>query len=167
MFDLGYDTDHYLVLTPYNAQSRMRLAIKNGGDEQVLDCPSRLSLLRWKHVTVTMKPGKTAIYIDGEKVAETDAISISPADVHPIVNWLGRSRFSADPSLTGYLDDIRIYNYAMTDDGVAQLFRESSAVVSLDDDRQQPSQIYTIDGKRLDNPQRGLIIVDGKKEWHE
>ena len=168
LFDFGSDTSHYLFLTPYNSSSRMRLAIRNGGDEQVLDCHSRLSLLRWKHVVVTMKPGHSAIYIDGEKVAETDAITISPADVHPVVNYLGRSRSSSDPYLSGYVDDVRIYNYALSADEVALLFGEASSVHTPGATSEtQPSAIYSLDGKLLPQPRRGLNIVDGKKEWHD
>ena len=167
IFDFGSDNDHYLALLPYNSASRMRLAIKNGGDEQVLDCPSRLSLLRWKHVVVTMKPGNSAIYIDGEKVAETEAITISPADVHPVVNYMGRSRNSSDPYLTGYLDDVRIYNYALSGDEVALLFGEASSIDVQRSMFNVQRSTFNVGGIRMPQTSRGLMIVDGKKEWHK
>lgn len=112
IFDFGNGTDSYLFLTPGNGNA-MRFAIKNGGAEQVLDCPAQLATGTWKHVAVSIAQGRTAIYIDGEVAAESSAITISPADIKPVLNYLGRSQFTADPYFNGYLDDVRIYNYAL------------------------------------------------------
>ena len=165
IFDFGYDADHYIALLSYNSSSRMRLAICNGGDEQGLDCPDRLSLLHWKHVTVTMKHGHAAIYIDGEKVAETDGITISPDDVKCIINYIGRSQTGTATAFTGYIDDMRIFNYALTDDEVSRLYTDATGITHhLSPSTLHPSpSIYSIDGTRLDLPQRGVNIIDGKK----
>ncbi|MCR4602053.1 MAG: RICIN domain-containing protein [Prevotella sp.] len=164
LFDFGHDADHYLFLTTYNASSRMRFAIKNGGDEQVLDCPKRMPLLSWHHVVLTIEPGSTAIYLDGEQLAQTDAITISPQDVNPIINYIGRSQFNSDPYLTAYLDDVRIYNYALTSDEVSQLYAQTSGITpAANSDDTGTHTIYTLDGIRLQQPRQGLNIVDGKK----
>ncbi len=161
IFDFGYDTDHYLFLTHTNG-SKMRLAIKNGGSEQTLDA-TRLTLRQWHHVAVTMKPGHTAIYIDGQLAAQTDAITISPADVKPVVNYLGRSQFNADPYFSGYLDDVRIYNRALTASDISAIVSQATAIHPLttaepaDDDA-----VYTLDGIRH-SKQRGLQIRKGSK----
>jgi hypothetical protein len=117
IFDFGRDTEHYLFLTPNNG-SIMRFAIKNGDAEQTVDCSDKLPLQKWKHVAVTIGNGRTVIYLDGEVAAESTTITISPADVRPVLNYLGRSQFAADPCLTGYLDDVRVYNYAIDQDEV-------------------------------------------------
>ena len=117
IFDFGRDTDHYLFLTPSNG-SVMRFAIKNGDAEQTVDCSEKLPLQKWKHVAVSIGHGRTVIYVDGEVAGESTAITISPADVQPVLNYLGRSQFAADPFLTGYMDDVQIYNYALDQEGV-------------------------------------------------
>ena len=165
LFDFGHDADHYVSLIPYNANSRLRLSIKNGGDEQVLDCPTRLQLLRWKHIVVTMKPGHAAIYVDGELVAESDAISISPADVVPVVNYMGRSQAKGYQPLSALMSDVRIYNYALSPEETAQLYATVSGIA---DQTTSPSTtaapaIYSPAGILLQQPQRGLNIIDGKK----
>ena len=163
LFDFGHDASHHLYLTPYNSSSRMQLAISQGNDEQVLSTTTRLSLLRWKHVVVTMQPGQTAIYVDGEKIASSDALTIGPADVVPVINYIGRSLSSSDPYLSAYLDDVRIYNYALTDDGVSQLYAEASAIGPVQaDQKQQEPAVYSVDGKRLEHPRKGLNIIEGK-----
>lgn len=165
VFDFGTDENHYMFLTPNNSYTNvMRFAIKNGGTEQTLDCKTRLTSQQWKHLTVTIGKGRTAIYVDGEEAASTTGITITPADIRPVLNYLGRSQFTADPYLMADLDDVRIYNYALTADDVKTLMDggELTAVQSLDTDR-QPTVIYGIDGVKRSEPRRGLNIIDGKK----
>ena len=113
IFDFGNGTEQYMFLTPNNG-SVMRFAIKNGGDEQIVDCKSKLNMVTWRHVAVTIGKDKTAIYIDGEEAASSTAITIRPSDIHPALNYIGRSQFIADPNFVGYIGDVRIYNYALT-----------------------------------------------------
>ena len=68
-------------------------------------------------MAVTLGQGQATIYVDGEPVA-TGAVSIKPSDVRPVLNYLGRSQFLSDPFFTGYIDDVRIYNHALTADDV-------------------------------------------------
>ena len=117
IFDFGNGTEQYMFLTPSNG-SIMRFAIKNGGEEQTVDCSSKLPTAKWKHVAVTIGTDKTAIYIDGEEAASSTAITIRPSDIRPVLNYVGRSQFSADPFFTGYISDMRVYNHALTVDEV-------------------------------------------------
>ncbi|MBQ8127325.1 MAG: RICIN domain-containing protein [Prevotella sp.] len=167
IFDFGYDTDHYIFLTPYNGRT-MRFAIKNGGEEQTLDCPERLTPLQWRHVVVSMAEGLTTIYIDGEPVAQSSAITITPADVAPVLNYLGRSQFAADPYFTGYLDDVRLYNYALTAEEAAAVMADTSSGIHP----VQPSMptssdaVYGVDGIRRPSAVKGIKVSKGKK-WVE
>ena len=62
------------------------------------------------------------------------------------------------------IDDVRIYNYALTADDVKTVMEggDVTDVRSLETDN-QPSVIYGIDGVRRTAPRRGLNIIDGKK----
>ena len=117
IFDFGLGTDHYMFLTP-NTGSVMRFAIKNGGEEQTVDCATKLTTYKWKHVAVTIGRDKTAIYIDGEEAASSTSITIRPSDIHPVLNYIGRSQYNSDPGFMGYISDMRLYNYALTADEV-------------------------------------------------
>ncbi len=162
LFDFGYDSNHCIFLSPTGTGTRMQLVARNGSDEQVLLCPTRLASVKWKHVVVTMKAGETAIYVDGEQVAKTSDITITPADVHPITNYLGRSQNGTDPFLMGNMADVRIYNYAMTADEVTQLLNEPDAISTPITTPQQPDAIHSLDGIRLTQPRRGLNIIGGQ-----
>ena len=164
IFDFGNDEDHYLFLTPNSGTSKMRFAIKNGGDEQILDCPSKLSSYLWKHVVVTMGKDKTAIYVDGTEVASTTGITIKPSDIRPVLNYLGRSQYTADPIISANYDDVRIFNYALSADEVKAVKDGTyTNIQSVENSDAVSKPIYTIDGKRIDRPQQGINIIDSRK----
>lgn len=163
LFDFGNDTDHYLFLTPSNG-SVMRFAMKNGGDEQTVDCQSKLPTNAWKHVAVTIGREKTVIYVDGVEAGSATGLTIRPSDVHPSMNYLGRSQFLSDPSLLGDYDDVRIYNYAVGADDIKTIMDGGlpSGIRTAAEPAAEKS-VYTLDGVRRGAPRKGLNIIDGKK----
>ena len=165
LFDFGYDTDHYLFLTPNNGSNKMRFAIRNGGDEQIVDCSTKLPLQKWRHVAVTIGRDRTAVYIDGEEKGMSTGITIKPGDIRPVLNYLGRSQYNADPYLTADLDDVRIYNYAVSADEVQAIMGEGvlSAIAQPQAGQPQEQGVYGVDGIRRDTAPKGVSIVSGKK----
>ena len=165
LFDFGNDEEHYMFLTPNNSYTgTMRFAIKNGGDEQVLDAPTRLTSVVWKHVTVVLGKEKTAIYVDGEEVASTTSITIRPSDFCPVMNYLGRSQFLSDPMLSAWLDDVRVYNYALSSEEVKKVYQnDPTGISNVVDTFDTPDVIYGLDGIRRLTPQKGIVIKNHKK----
>lgn len=168
LFDFGNGTDQYMFLTPNNG-SEMRLVMKNGGAEQILSA-GKLST-GWHHVTVTLASDKVSLYVDAEQVASSADITIRPADFRPVLNYIGKSQFAADPYLRAYIDDVRIYNYPLTSDEVKQVRdgEEPTAVKCIRNaaaDATAAQEIYSLDGKRLSSPQRGINIINGKKKYN-
>lgn len=168
LFDFGNGTTQYMFLTPYSG-SGMRFAIKNGGDEQQLNYRSRLGTRAWKHVVVTIG-SSVSLYIDGEQVATTSDITIRPSDIRPAQNFLGRSQFSSDPKLRGYLDDVRIYNYALSSEEVKAVMNDATDGIATVETAvpAEPAAYYQLDGVKTDRSrQRGIIIrqhTDGHAE---
>ena len=162
LFDFGADTDHYLFLTPNNG-SVMRFAIKNGGDEQTLDGP-KLTTLEWKHVVLTLGADKTALYVDGKEVASTTAVTIRPSDVKPFLNYIGRSQFVADPLLNAFVDDVRIYNYAVTASDV-QTIMDGGQPTAVRPVVANPASadVYDLQGVRRSAVGKGVVISGGRK----
>ncbi len=119
IFDFGNGPDQNMYLTPRSNNSQLRFAIKNGGVEQSLNSTA-LSLVKWTHVAVTLGKSGAAMYVNGVKVDESADITIRPNDFKPVLNYIGKSQY-ADPLLKGYIDDFRVYNYALSSDEVARL----------------------------------------------
>jgi len=166
IFDFGSDTEHYMFLTPKNGStSKMRFAIKNGGNELSIDAPSALASQQWIHVAVTLGKEKTILYLDGEEVASSTGINIRPSELAPVLNYLGRSQFISDPAFVGYLSDVRIYNYAADAAEVKAMMAGElpDGVTAVEGDKRIAPAIYGLDGVKRAEPLKGLNIIDGKK----
>ena len=129
IFDFGNGEDEYLFLTPTNG-STMRFEIKKNGTTQGLNATTTFGTGKWKHVAVTIGANEVAIYIDGVKNVSSSSITLRPSDVAPTISYLGRSQFDADPAFNGMMSDVRIYNYALSDNEIVAL---TTASVSPED----------------------------------
>lgn len=158
LFDFGNGVDEYMFLTPSNG-SVMRFAIKNGGDEQVVACPTKLAANSWHHVAVSLGDGTVRIFVDGEEVAQATGITIKPSDFNPVLNYIGRSQFNADPMFKGYIDDVRIFNYDLQADDVKEIMADlTNGVQNVGTDEAVNTATYTIDGKAAGKNAKGLLI---------
>jgi hypothetical protein len=120
IFDLGDDGSHYLFLSPRTAGGFLRFAINNGGGEQQLSGPP-VPVGVWTHVAVTIAGSTGKLFVNGLPVATNTGMSINPGDVGTKYNYLGKSRFSADPLFSGRFDDFRFVSSALTDAQVAAI----------------------------------------------
>jgi hypothetical protein len=124
IFDFGNGESEYMFLTPSSGSGQLRFAIKNGGAEQGLNAPA-LATGVWSHVAVTMGATGAKLYVNGQQVAESGAVTIRPLDFKPVLNYIGRSQFP-DPLFKGRIDDFKVYNYALSPPEVANLGSASS-----------------------------------------
>jgi len=121
IFDLGDDTTHYLFLSPRTAGGFLRFAIQDGNGEQQLSGPALLTNV-WTHVAVTISGNTGKLFVNGVVVATNTSMTINPGDVGTKFNYLGKSRFVADPLFSGRFDDFRFVSSALTDAQVAAIY---------------------------------------------
>jgi hypothetical protein len=117
IFDFGNSATQCMYLTPNNG-SNMQFVMRNGDVEQRLNAPKYGTAL-WRHVAITIGRQYVRLYIGGELVAETSDITLRPSDLHPVLNYIGRSQDGSSPFLKGYIDDLRIYNYELSPSAIA------------------------------------------------
>ena len=130
-----------MFLTPKSGSGQMRFAIKNGGAEQQLNSAAPLANNKWVHVAVTLSPTSAKLYIDGVLDTESTSVTIRPLDFKPVLNYIGRSRFT-DPLFNGYVDDFRIYNYALSDTEIALISNLSSGTNTIKSDSERYLSVY-------------------------
>lgn len=111
IFDFGNDTSHYMFLTPSNG-SECRFVLNNGGGEQIVST-TPLPTQQWVHVAAVLDGNTGRLYINGEPKAENTAMTIDPVAFQPALNYIGRSQFVADAEFDGWIDEVKIYNYAV------------------------------------------------------
>lgn len=158
IFDFGNGTDQYMYLTP-SAGTSMQFVIKNGAEEQTLEC-ARLGSYKWVHVALTIGKEETCIYVNGEKAASTSEITIKPSDLTASLCYLGRSQFSKDPMYKGYIDDFRIYNHILPADDIKNMYDEATAIDDISKENEILStEYFTPGGMKLSEPQKGINII--------
>ncbi|NLO71248.1 MAG: T9SS type A sorting domain-containing protein, partial [Porphyromonadaceae bacterium] len=141
IFDFGNGENEYMFLTPKSGSGQMRFAIKNGGAEQQLNSAAPLANNKWVHVAVTLSPTSAKLYIDGVLDTESTSVTIRPLDFKPVLNYIGRSQFT-DPLFNGYVDDFRIYNYALSDTEIALISNLSSGTNTIKSDSERYLSVY-------------------------
>lgn len=120
IFDFGNDTTQYLFLTPSSGSGTLRFAIttNSGAGEQVLET-TPLPVGQWRHVAVTRNGTTAKLYLNGA-VADTKTITIAPASFNPALNYVGKSQWP-DPLFNGRVDELFVYNYALSDTEILRL----------------------------------------------
>ena len=120
IFDFGHDTSRYAFLTPSATGGYLRFATRNNGSEQTVQMSSALPVGQWSHVAVTLSGGTARLYLNGAQVA-SGAFSITPSQLSADLNYIGKSRFTADPLFSGLIDDVRIADYAFSPAQIAAM----------------------------------------------
>ena len=77
----------------------------------------------WQHVVCTYDRAIMKIYLDGVMQTETYALN-EAIDVNSSSIWIGNNSGFTDRCLKGSIDDIRIYNRALTGSEVQSLYHE-------------------------------------------
>jgi len=125
IFDFGTDPNTYMFLTPRQGTAgTMRFAIRASASsgESNITAPAAL-LGGWHHVAVVIDgPTRTAQIYQDDQVVAAGPITNLPADLgNTSRNWLGRSQFDADGYFSGAMDELRIYNRALSAEEVLYL----------------------------------------------
>ena len=105
---MGYDVkpgqwDHYVIV--YNASAHNPLGtVENSKGRKV---PFK---------------GEVTLYVNGQKTGSTHHCML-PQDNPTVANWLGRSRFQAEPYFKGWMDDFRIYDRRLSENEIQALYQ--------------------------------------------
>ena len=174
---LSNGTTQYVALVNAAGNTNWYYEIKDGTASQCKTASS-LTVNQWHTVTLVQKGTTATIYVDGtEKGTATVSTKPSAFGYALTDNWLGRSPFSGDAYMTNtYMDNLRIYNTALTADEVktladrrptSRMTGDPSAIGSVwaDGKGKSTDAIYNFYGQRVDegNLTPGIYIVDGKK----
>jgi len=122
IFDFGQDTNANMFLTPSNG-TNMRFAITTGGAgaEKRLNASTPLAQNQWVHVAVTLDGSTGRLYMNGN-VVDTQAITLTPQAVVGANTWLGKSQYAADPTFGGKIDEVAVFNRALSQPGIQSIY---------------------------------------------
>ncbi|TWT36589.1 Laminin G domain protein [Posidoniimonas corsicana] len=143
LFDFGNNTTEYMFLTPSaGGGAVMRFAITVGGNgaEQVLETAAMTPGV-WTHVAVTLDGDIGTLYVNGS-VADSEPITLNPSDFAPALNYIGESQWP-DPLLEGRVDEVRIYNYALSATEIGGL-AASAPATSAGESEVEPNEPWVL-----------------------
>ena len=164
IFDFGNGEQSYVYLTTSNGTA-MQLALKCNGTEHALKTSTLLRTNTWSHVAVTLNGSYATIYINGKQVA-AGSVGGTLSDVKPLLCYVGRSQFKADPMLQGNMQDVRIYNYALSADDVKALSLggEPDAIQAVTTTN-VAGRMYSIGGMRINQARKGDVVIKGSHKY--
>ncbi|MGM9938042.1 MAG: family 43 glycosylhydrolase, partial [Candidatus Ornithomonoglobus sp.] len=124
IYDLGNDMDTYAFLTVSNG-SMPRYAVKKNGVELSFDSDTALTTGAWHNVTVTKEGNTSTFYVDGYVTGTSTGVTTNLSDLGTMSNlYLGKSQWP-DPYYSGLIDDLTVYNSALSEAEVQELAAEA------------------------------------------
>ncbi|MMZ62745.1 Laminin G domain protein [compost metagenome] len=115
IFDFGSGLTQHMFLTPSQHNGKLQFTIHDEGRDQSLIADQALPANQWVHVTVTLQGDTGKLYVDGQLVASSSEITFNPKQLRVTEAYLGKSRYQADPYFKGSLDQVKVYNKALTE----------------------------------------------------
>ncbi|MGM9551149.1 MAG: LamG-like jellyroll fold domain-containing protein [Clostridia bacterium] len=126
VFDFGTGTDRYMFLTPYYKSGILRGAITAGSASTAMgvNVETDIETGRWTHVVMMQEGDVMRIYIDGVLSGEADNIRLDPYEIKYTIPYcyIGKSQWSSDKYFDGAIDEFMIYDRALSEYEVAELF---------------------------------------------
>jgi rhamnogalacturonan endolyase len=126
VFDIGDQTgtngNSYVFFTPRSSSGDSRGVIHPAGSAErvVTSTATNNASEHMAAMVVDAGADQLRLYIDGSLKGTAALNGASAASVNDTLAYLGRSLFSADPGFTGWINEFRIYDEALTAEAVAQ-----------------------------------------------
>ncbi|MBP3567277.1 MAG: RICIN domain-containing protein [Paraprevotella sp.] len=130
LFDFGSDATRNAYLS-LNQGGEILMTLKNGEQKQTISA-GELSE-GWHHIALTIGAETTTIYVDGEAKGTATPTAIRLSDIKPVCNYMGCGQDNSTPLMNGYVDDLRIYNYALTATEINELIESAGTVTEEED----------------------------------
>lgn len=121
VLDVGNGLARHMFLTPSQHSGVLQFTLHGSMGDQSLLSKAPLPSNEWTHVAVTLQGDAGKLYVNGQVVASGDHMKLNPNELLATEAYLGKSRFAADPYFNGSLDEVRIYNVALTDSEIKKL----------------------------------------------
>lgn len=112
-FTFGQDEQRYYFLRLRGGEVRSAITQTSWQNESAVT--GSVAAGQWHRIDVVLDGTTMAVYADGVRLGENSALGTSVTDLgEDLVAYLGRSLYSADRSFSGWFDNVRVYNRALS-----------------------------------------------------
>lgn len=121
----GTEGVQFIYFSPHIGDGTSRAAITGSdvGSKTFLDFdPTDDGKPHMVAIAIDGAEKKLRVFVDGKEPKPAENLGDNTLDrVKPVQNWLGKSSFAADPGFSGTIDELRVYDHALTLDEAAAL----------------------------------------------
>lgn len=111
---IGKDSDKYLFLRTRSGEYRYAITKGSWGAEQDVVSSGRYKEI-WTNVTLVLTSKEMQLYINGELADVQDGLTTKLSDFgEGVIGYLGKSFYSGDTYFKGYIDNVAVYEEALT-----------------------------------------------------
>lgn len=121
LFDLGDDIFTYMSLTTDNGSNKLGFAYQLDGDGELSITGDKVETDKWTHVAITInsKTKRAILYVNGVEIGKTELPEATESFLGDN-NLIGKGRKTTDPYFAGCIDDIYIFDYALSEEEVQE-----------------------------------------------
>lgn len=91
---------------------------------------------KWHYVVVTIGGNTGKIYVDGVWRGTNNGVTVNPNAISTVMSYIGKSAWSGDDEWNGLIDELKIWNYALTNQEVAEAYMAYTGDVYVCDTEQ-------------------------------
>lgn len=135
LFDFGNSTSNFMILIPWVTTAngpnlRYKITCVTGTNDRYI--PYSLPLNTWVNVVISQKNSIFKAYVNGTLQYTDSNSTVKPSDMGVTTqNYLGKSQYSADAYTDHTYDDFKIYDYALSDQDVNNLYTGSPLLLPV------------------------------------
>jgi hypothetical protein len=131
MIDTGWQEAHSWTLHDNYTTGRVRFITGYNWDH-VLNAQTDISDEYWHHVAATFDHGKMNIYTDGVLDGSAAGPDLLPAVDRAVIEVGDWGTYDWGGGYIGFMDDIRVYNYAMNQTEIENLAKTGNIIPKID-----------------------------------
>lgn len=124
-FAIGNDSNKYFFMNVKPQQLKAAITKSSSGGEKAAIWNGKFpnNSRDWINLKAVITKSTISLYRNGLLFAETENTGVSVSDLGSDLSaYLGRSVYGADQYFRGYFDNVRVYEYAMTEEQVAAAY---------------------------------------------
>jgi len=104
---------HYFMLSTFNNTLRFRLKTADGNTATLIAGSGSLKTQTWYHAAAVYNGSSMKIYLNGQEIGSiSKSGSLATSNNTPV--WIGNNPLFADRAFDGNIDEVRIYNRALS-----------------------------------------------------